>query len=459
MQYFRNSLNFFLFSFVLIASPAIYADIPQTSQFLTLTDIHFDPFVTCHKNTSSCPLIEKLQQAPAVQWKTILTVYDTQPPRYKQDTCYRLLQSVLEEFKKIAAVDHPKFILVLGDMLGHNFRDNYALFTHDTTQEGYQAFVKKTMEFLTNEMATTLSTTDVYFTVGNNDSYQDDYVADPHGLFFTDMAKLWSSEIKDKNNQAIIQQEMSAGGYYAIDIPQQAELHLIVLNSILFSNKVKGNGVEQAAQAELNWLHDQLVSVSAKHQKAIIALHIPVGVDVYATLQEKSDEIVELWQPQYTQRFLAEMKQFSPYVMTILGGHSHMDWFQILTFADSHPISVNVTPGLSPLFGNNPGFKSFSYLNRSLVIENVDTYSDSLDDTQSWHKEYNFNAVYQPDCQDCQIIDGMKLIQKTGDLAQHYKMYYSVGTSSQPITTKWLPYYWCQLSAITAADYQTCLQV
>src|SRR3990167_3118990 len=284
-----------IFKFILLFASLFFAtslafsaeNSDASSYFMSLTDIHFDPFTTCTKEITPCPIIEKLQNASVDQWDAILSTDDTLPPKYKQDTNYTLLKSALAQFQKTAEVTHPRFVVVLGDFLGHDFRAHYDFYSSDKTQQGYQSFVKKTLEFLTQKIAMTFPTIDIYTAVGNNDSYQDDYFSDPNGNFFNDMASTWSHLIKNKNNQRTMKKEFPAGGYYAIDFPSESRFRLIVLNSVLFSNKSQGTSVDIAAEQELNWLHDELQSVRRQHQIALIAMHIPAGVDVFASLRSE----------------------------------------------------------------------------------------------------------------------------------------------------------------------------
>ncbi|TAK73596.1 MAG: hypothetical protein EPO11_08190 [Gammaproteobacteria bacterium] len=430
-----------------------YAD-EAALHFLTLADIHFDPFIACH-NTVPCPLIKQLQHAPASAWPALLAKYDIDPPQYKQDSNYPLLISALSAAKQAAAKEDAKFVIVLGDFLGHNYRKYYKKYSGDQTMAGYQAFVKKTLSFLTDQLANTFPSLNVYSVVGNNDSYQGDYASDPNGKFFKDTAMIWSRLIKEKNNRAGMLHTFPIGGYYAVDIPS-FHARLIVLNTVLFSSKADGE--EGAAAAELNWLHNELTAVKMKHQKAMIAMHIPAGIDVYATLKLRLFRLIELWKPEDTNRFEAELKHFSPQIVGIFAGHLHSDWFQVLTFNNVDRIPVTGTPSISPIIGNNPGFKIYTYLPASQQIETFETYYYPLNQRKMWGVEYHFKGIYQTNCDHCSIVSGMGALQATGSLADYYKQFYAVGTASQPITTQWDPYYWCAIRKIQAKEYKECVK-
>jgi hypothetical protein len=357
---------------------------------------------------------------------------------------------------KTATQQHARFVLVLGDMLGHHYRDNYENFAGDHSQAGYQAFVKKTMQYLTAEIVQTFPATNVYMTVGNNDSYVKDNVAKPRGAFFQDMAMLWSGLIKDAPNQKSMRATFPAAGYYAVYPDPRIRLRLIVLNTILFAPDAQTQEVAQAAQAELDWLQRELVSARENHEKVLLAFHIPAGIDVFYTIKSQPT-IVENWLPVYTARFEQEAQQFSDILTGVLVGHVHMDWFAVLKFPHD-AVPVMGVPAISPLYGNNPAYQVFQYTSFG-ALRNALTFVLPLAAAPfTWQQEYNFNAVYQPACHGCRISNAIQGLSKTGAWINAYKNYYASGTVSQPIsqTENW-QYYWCQTQAISLGDYEACM--
>ncbi len=435
---------------------AEYTQKKETMNFLSLADIHFDPFVSC-TTIKPCPLIVKLQHAPATDWPALFAKYDTHPPQYRLDTNYPLLISALAASSQASQIKQAKFVLVLGDFLGHHFKHYYKVYSDDKTLSGYTSFIHKTLTFLTNELSKAFPSLNVYSVVGNNDYYQDDYVTIPNGAFFRDTGLLWSSLIKQQANRLEMQKQFRKAGYYAMTLPNQPDLCLIVLNTNVFSYKAKGENINQTAMQQLDWLHAQLQAAQNKKQTVLIAMHIPIGVDIYASLRFKLFTLIEFWKPTYLQRFQNELQQFAPSIAGIFAGHLHSDWFQILTFS-SGEIPVTGTPSISPIFGNNPGFKLYSYSPASRQLEDYITYYYPLSTTQTWDLEYDFNLIYQTQCHHCPVIDGMSAIRPRGMLANFYKWFYAVSTTSQPITRKWNPYYWCAIWDVNAQDYRQCIE-
>lgn len=360
--------------------------------FLTLADFHFDPFVSC-RNAVPCPLIKKLIAAPSEKWQVILKMNGKETPEYRQDSSYTLLTSALAAAKKTADERHIKFVIILGDFLGHEFRDYYKKFAKDNSFAGYQAFVEKTMAFLTAEIGRTFPNVDVYNVVGNNDSYNRDYVSVPHGAFFKDIGSMWAGLIKTKANKAALLNEFPIGGYYAVNAPGDPNLRLIILNSVFFSYKAKAKNNDQAAMEELKWLHNELELAHNKNQKVIIAMHIPMGIDIYATSKVRFFRLIDLWKLNFTQIFEDDLKEFAPEMTGILTGHLHSDWSQVLTLDDTHSISISGTASISPIFGNNPGFKVYTYSIKNRQLENADAYVYPMDKKSNWSILYRHNQM------------------------------------------------------------------
>lgn len=428
-------------------------------RFLSLADIHFDPFIACHAdNSSPCPLIEKLQQAPVSKWADIFAANDSTHPEHRQDSNITLFKSSLTAAREAAEQEQARFVIILGDFLGHDFGRYYRKYARDKSSAGKHAFIEKTMQFVSLQIADAFRGIDVYPVVGNNDSYTGDYSSIVAGPFFQNTAQQWSRFIKTASNKADFNKQFPYAGYYAVTLPQQPHLRFIFLNSVLFSSKAKGKGVDIAAEKQLVWLEQELDTAHAKQQKVYIAMHIPPGIDVYSTLKTRLMTLIQFWKPQYVERYEAILQKHADDVYAIFSGHLHSDWFQILTFPNADAeIPVTGTPSISPLFGNNPGFKIYSFSSDSLHLIDFVTYYYSLDRDSKWGMEYDFNRIFQPSCQDCPAVRGMNLLQRTGQLADFFKLFYSTSTSSQPITTQWDPYYWCAIHHTTELTYKQCL--
>jgi len=102
--------------------------------------------------------------------------------------------------------------------------------------------------------------------------------------------------------------------------------------------------------------------------------------------------------------------------------------------------------------------KMFSYHSDSLQIANFATYTYSFNTTH-WKKAYDFNTVYHPACQNCEMVNGMNALQFAGELAEQYKKFFATENMLPLINQLWMPFIWCDVHAITVQDYQACMAI
>src|SRR3990167_3445252 len=208
----------------------------------------------------------------------------------------------------------PDFVLVLGDSLVHDFRRDYQRYSGDRSQAGFQAFVAKTLEFVKLSLAKTFPDTDVFFVVGNNDTYSRNYQSVPHGEFFHDTGAMFSALIKNAAVRQTMRTEFNVAGYYALDVPNHPDMRLIVLNSVLFSAKSRGEDSLRAAMQELDWFHQQLQAAKDKHQQVLIALHIPPQIDMYLMGRVRLFTAHQYFQPALLLRYKQELAAYYPQI-------------------------------------------------------------------------------------------------------------------------------------------------
>lgn len=384
------SLTILILTSFSIAGAQAFAQTKTDVRFMVLTDIHFNPYVACQSpKQSPCPLISKLRKAPASAWPQLLAAGDTSKPEYHQNTNYKLLTTVLDQAGQEALGQNVRYILVLGDFLSHDFRHNYKFFSLDKSRAGYESFVHKTLLFISNQIAKAFPEQDVYMVVGNNDSYHRDYYVTPRGLFFSQMASAWSDLIKNQENRATMRREFPLAGYYAVNLPDAPSLRLIVLNTVLFSNKAMGNHLHKAADTELDWLHQQLAAARKNNQHVLIAMHIPDGIDVYTSLRIRLLRAVDLWQPEYIERFHDELREYAPEIAGMYAGHLHANWLHALRFENLTEVLFVGTASVSPIYGNDPGFSIYQYTLPQAKLTDILTYNHPLNVTGGWKVSFH----------------------------------------------------------------------
>src|SRR4051794_38708661 len=106
-----------------------FASSAAAETFLSVSDIHFDPFA----DTS---LIAKLEAADVAQWDAIFRSSAVQSlSTYGSDINDPLLRSAVDEMKK--QIPSPAFVLISGDFLAHDFQKTYQQYATDKSQTAY----------------------------------------------------------------------------------------------------------------------------------------------------------------------------------------------------------------------------------------------------------------------------------------------------------------------------------
>lgn len=338
------------------------ANAPTDFQFLSLSDIHFDPFISCYlEKARPCPLIQKLVQAPASAWPAILKTNDTAPPMYGLDTGTPLFTKSLAQAKAAAAENKVAFVWVLGDFIGHDYRKYYRKFSLDKSPAGYESFLNKTFAYVAQSLANTFPNLDVYPVIGNNDTNVRNYQITPSSPFLSNLANTWAPLIRSHSNQAAFKARFPVGGYYSVVPPGLPSVKIIALDSVLFSHRSTRKAADVAANAELVWFANELRSAQLKHQHVLVGMHIPATVDVSFLGSDQPITLFNLWKPQYKKVFLTLLDTYANEIGGIFSGHLHATTFYQLSLPNGVSIPEMGTTSISPIFGNAPGFAVYQF--------------------------------------------------------------------------------------------------
>ena len=447
---------------IFLNGPAIAAD---DQKVLVLADIHFSPFADC-KGARNCPLVEKLNQAGAEQWAGIFSQYGHDNlPQNGQETNYALFKILLNQIQQ----QQPKNVLILGDFLAHRYRTLYMKYAHDRNRDHYNNFVINTMKYLTSAIQQAMPADGaIYPVIGNNDSFggQDcaypDYCVIANGAFFQALTKPWGALFRNSENQAQFTAEFPRAGYYEVTLPNTRD-HIIVLNTVLFSTKAHGPDVDNEAQAQLQWLQQKLQQIADAKEKTWIIFHIPPGIDAYSSAKNFLGIVVAFWDSRYSKPFLNLVHQYSTEITGVLSGHLHMDGFVILDMKNGNNVILDTfVPSISPIFGNNPSYKIYSYSNQPFTLHTFATFYLNLHNSDiaskpNWQQEYNFSEAYQPTDG---LVSGYQRMNSDvhNTFSAEYIQFYSVQTTSQPINQGKWNYYWCATNNLETNDYKSCLK-
>ncbi len=454
----KNILVFLALFLLSNASLAFILNNNEYDSFISISDIHFDPFYGCTISKKPCQIIVELRAANSKDFKKIFEKYNTDKNLDGlKTTNYNLLNLTMNELKDISNKSNPKFVLVLGDMLAHQFKEQYRRFSKDSTQTGYENFVKKIMEFLTLELNNTFPNTNVYSAVGNHDTYSGNYNIVPNGRFMHDTAEIWSRLIKSPKQKKEFLESFKTAGYYAIELSDNSKL--IVLNTVLFSPKKHNSTIGSFANKQLSWLKKQLQSSKAHNQKVLIAAHIPINLALDISIITPYKLLKRLWKQQYVDKFTKIINQYSDEVVAFLPGHVHVDLFQFsLPNIQDKYIPIVITPSVSPSLGSNPAIKEFLYNPKDFkLIEFNRFYLPINEPNPAWQNSTRFNAVLSQNCAGCYMQDIIKHLTFKNYIFDFITKYYSNFNIKDTEENENYAYIICILNSSDINEFKLCI--
>ncbi len=377
------------------------------SKFLWISDLHFNPM-------ADPALVSELEEAEPAQWEAILD--RTSPAsfsQYNSDTNWWLLKSALQQFPKTER--HPAFVMVTGDLLAHNFPATFQSAMHDSDPQHYRAFVLKTVEFLALELQRKFPGAKILITPGNNDNDCGDYTIEAGGAFLKGSAAV-ARKLAGADEAFVA--DWKALGSFNVAHPTIANARIISLNSIFLSQKYQALSSEQgckpvsstAAAALMHWLEQQLADAERSHQKVWLMFHIPPGIDGYASAMKRkklvsggaaenlatcAQSIVPMWKTEWTAEFDALLAKYHATVTAAFAAHTHSDDFRV-----TGQEFVLMSPAISPVYSQNPGFRVVSYRHDGTLTDQSTYYLTNLPVAGAnvkgqWKREYQFTRQWK----------------------------------------------------------------
>jgi sphingomyelin phosphodiesterase acid-like 3 len=447
-----------------------------TVSALLVSDIHFEPFFDPAK-------VPQLAAAPSTEWKAILAAPHSpdQPQRFAaleqichvrgDDTSFTLLNSSLKAMRSHAA--SAKFVTVSGDLLSHGFDCKYNTILPKSTQDDYRKFVRKTLDYLVEELYGSFPGVPVYIALGNNDSDCGDYRLDAQSEFLRVTGAEVTKGFPVAERQAA-EESFAAGGYYSVSLPAPIQnARLLVLDDLFMSKNYAtcaGKSNPSGAEAQIAWLQQQLTEARENKQKIWVMGHIPPGVDLYSTMKKMGD----LCGDQKPGMFLSSEKMADALdnsgdvVELAIFAHTHMDEMRLLKddsqpAVSSKPVAVKMVSSISPNHGNNPSFTvaQIDPASAALVDYRVFTASNPTGTDAKWTEECDFARSYhEPDFSSASVS---RLIASFAadpsaktKTSQSYIGDFSAGSSSLVLQMFW-PQYVCTLSNHTAEAFKKCV--
>ncbi len=427
--------------------------------FIVISDVHFNPF-------DDTALFNRLVVSPAEDWADIFTSSsNVELPDYGSESNFTLLTKALDSAMNKANV--PAMVIFPGDILRHNFNTEFYRLYGSNDEAALKSFILKTVQFFVLQISERFPYSPVLFTLGNNDAYAGDYNLETGGAFLAETASLFQKQWLNRwVRSSEFNETYKAGGYYAAD-SNRDNIRLISLNSVLFSTRRPAPAAGDAAYTQLDWFEGQLAAARNADQQIYVVTHVPPGTDIYSTITSYMDaqgaisDVKDMWHDAYQTRFLQIMNSYDEVKVTFFAGHTHMDEFRLIynNARTGTPDTVFVHPAISPIFGNNPGYKLFKVDAKSWIIEDYTTNVMSLESTnKKFIQEYRFSTRYSlntPVSQNMATLSDALALGGANKTA--YTEYYYSGSSRSAITdTNWHAYR-CSTGYVRAPQYQACV--
>ncbi len=294
-------------------------------------------------------------------------------------------------------ITKPQFILLLGDLVGHEVAGQKVNRIEFVKQNQLSVFRTLKQSFPNTPIISVFGNNDAYDQNYGNYSYNDPKTDQTYSIYramqkvgfadgFLSSGNVCSNQhiypclIKDREN--------AKEGYAVIKLQQK--LDLVILNSVMFSNERPLTEVSQSAiMSQLIFLKNTLEQAQSNDDKVMIAMHIPVGKNIY--------DGSYFWHEKITQLFLDTIRPYASLVIGILNGHTHMEEFKKVKL-DDHVIGEYTTAGLSTSHGNLPSIKLFSLQkDKQWQLHDYQAYRFTENDKNqniSLSKLYSFDQRY-----------------------------------------------------------------
>lgn len=421
-------------------------------KFIHLSDIHYDPFYD--SNVSSSFFCRQ-------QMANSTAKYFAPYGRVGCDSPVYLVENSFDAMRNVTTEEDVNFILITGDLSGHKMWTNYS---------GPER-VLDNIASVSGKIHSMFPNIPIFPLIGNNDLPGHYILPNSSNDWYQRLLAYWEPLIlcsgcpgyaKNLN----LQKSFLEGGYYNASIAG-GKIALLVLNSLYWSFGVERSvEIDQKASQQLVWLESQLMLARARGQKAMLASHIPAGVDTY--------DSKPFWFSNYTDIYARIV--VNNYSDTIIGqffAHTHKDDYRLQEFSRDHTVSPQgltksfalIAPSISPVYHNNPAFRivSIDKLRLSLM-DYTQYYMDLVMATEFsypvWQLDYVFSKKYPSENLFIDTERIYELNQQLLNLTSNvfWKGYvFSRETNYQPLPYNRFTLY-CAMKFVRLQNFQECIK-
>jgi hypothetical protein len=192
--------------------------------------------------------------------------------------------------------------------------------------------------------------------------------------------------------------------------------------------------------------------------------HIPWGIDPYSTIDAKASscaaKVVPFLKEPFASEFLALLAEHRDMLQASFSGHTHFDDYRLLIDGRGTVIGLDkVTPAISPIFGQNPGFQMFTYDRGSGTPRDFSTWylanPGTAPSAADWQLEYTFTTAYgQPAYSPDAVGTVWKAMSTDSAVRATYRRLYNVGRGALDAAA--FPAYSCAMGHTDLPSFTTC---
>jgi hypothetical protein len=439
--------------------PSVHAQ-GDGGSFAVISDIHFNPF-------DPPALAATLVRSAPEAWPGAFAGLTAQAMSgIGHDTNHALLTASLATFARV--MGNADFAVVPGDFLAHQFNAKAAAALGvDATSPAVAEMTVKTTLFVADSLAKALAGKPAFIALGNEDSSCGDYRLEPGGAYLTATREAVRRLVGADRLEPDFAETWAAGGYYAARHPSVHKGLIIVLKDVIWShlyqNSCGKNGLV-AADIMMRWLRDRLVRQRAAGGRIWMVHHIPWGIDAYSTLDAKAASCPAKVVPFLKEPFATELRtllaEYSDVIQASFSGHTHFDDYRLLIDRSGAVIGMDkLSPAISPVFGQNPGFQVFTYDRRTGAPTDFSTwYLSNPGDAApaaDWRLEYTFTKAYRQPRYAPDIVGTLwQAMTKGGEVRETYRRLYKVGRGE--LSTDGLAAYLCAIGNLDVTSFTAC---
>ena len=337
-----------LFLLCLLPLPA-HAD----QQWLAVSDIHLNPF----------------DRTPYPSW-------------YHEDTNWPLFESALAQMRH--AVPNPRVVFVTGDFLAHKWSDKVHAANASLTA---QAAAIDTMARMERAFARTFPKAQFVIVLGNNDDPCGDYRTAPGSPYFVRLAQMWAPLVNRGGASPDFVRDFTFAGAYSASLPVRS-VRAVAIDDVFWSflyTPCSRTAADPSA-AQMRFLKRSLDALSPG-RRSIVVMHIPPGVDPTGTLLARRFLIVPFLRDRAMNALLEVFAQKRASIAFAIAGHVHRNDFRL-----PGGVPLLVTPALSPVYSNNPGFLRLQIAPDG-TLRDYTQYSYD-EEAQSWTASADLNRTF-----------------------------------------------------------------